>query len=456
MDLNTGLYGEHAGFINALMLGDSFFVDKKTTYDFTRAGVLHILAASGTHVAIIAAIPMLLFSLIRLPKKYAYLITSAILVIYFYMTCMPVSLLRACVMFWTLTAFRVAGRQNDTLNALYLSALIILLLHPYDLYSLGFQLSYGATFGVIVLQKRFRMALPDLPFRMSDSISLTLAAQVSVLPVLCLTLGELNLTGIISNIVLVPGTGIAFLGAIGCDILALISPSAGLHAAQVIDLLLKGNILAAHSFARLPGHFLTPAAPLWLLLPYMALCVPLFIRRIRPAFATPFLAAAIAGSFIPLWISHYHTQTASVAVLSSLQNRALYHKGENALLRGGIRSVGERNAVKNIIREEGYCATSLYLDDFSTESLRETAAFVRNTPVTEVVIANGIPLDNRSLSLFDALETDGVTPVFERKTNSKSDCLNPTHVYLMKDMCEVLMASGKKGSLPPHTAVRYL
>jgi ComEC/Rec2-related protein len=452
---NMNLYGEkNGGVINALMLGDSYFVDKTTTYEFTRAGVLHILAASGTHVAIIAAIPLFLLPLLRIPKKAIYLATSAILLLYFYMTCMPVSLLRACLMFWAISAVQIAGRKGDTLNALYLSAAAILILHPHELYSLGFQLSYGATFGVILFLRRFRSALPRLPFKISESIAMTLAAQIAVLPILCCSIGELNLTGLLSNIVLVPGMGLALLGSIACDSLSLLSASAGTFAAHWISLFMDGTLFAANQAARLPGHFLLPEAPLWLFIPYLALCVPLILRKTRPAVAGACIAAAVCGSFIPLTLSKPGA-SAELSVLEKNPQRALYRDGEKALLRGGVRTPQERDTIRTSIRSGGYCIASLYMDDFSPASLKETAALVKNTPIREVVLAEGVPIDGRIMPLLEALDTDGISPVFERR--AKNSCQHAPTVYPMKERCEAALKDAQKPMEGrPRTAIRYL
>ena len=440
--LNTALYGErNGGVISALMLGDSFFADKSTTYDFTRAGVLHILAASGTHVAIVAAIPMLLFALIRLPKKGAYLATSFVLAAYFCVTCMPVSLLRACVMFWIIAAVRLFGRTQDSLNALYLSAAVILVLYPYDLFSLGFQLSYGATFGVILFLDRFRAALPKLPLKTSDSIAMTLAAQIAVLPALCATIGELNLTGLLSNIVLVPLTGFIFIGAIACDCLAVVCHSAAAFAAQGLTLAMDANLHLAHQFARMPGHFITADFPLWLLLPYAALCVPLVLSRQRRLIAGACIVTAVIASAVPLAISG-RQKPAALSPVGQDGGRALYREGEKSLVYGGVRTPEERDAVRRELRAHGYTETSVYLSDFSSESLRETSMLVRSLPVREVVLAEGLPADGRLLPLLEAFEADGITPVFERA--GKNSCHSSSGVYLMKTRCEAALEASRR------------
>jgi ComEC/Rec2-related protein len=437
--LNEKLYDKKtSGVINALMLGDSYFVDKHITYDFTRAGVLHILAASGTHIVIIAAIPLFLFSLLKIPSSLSYTATSLMLAAYYYLTCMPVSLLRACVMFWIITLCKLLKKKNDTLNALYFSASVILLLHPYELFALGFQLSYGATFGVIVFQKRFRRALPNLPFRISDSLAMTFSAQVAVLPILCASIGDLNFTGIVSNIFLIPGTGLVFLASIIIDFLTLIIPVAGSTAAHAVTNFMQFNLSAAHILARLPGHFPAPNAPFWLIIPYAFLCIPILMRKLPTWKAGSCITASILCIFIPLMLMT-SSPAQQISIIAKAEKRVLVTKGDSALIYGSVRSKKECDDIKKTLRKRGYCSASLYICDFSSDSLRETAALIRSMPVETVIISANMPLDSRSIPLLDALEIDGIRPVFEREPHLKNDCQYAAKVYEMKCFCESVL-----------------
>ncbi|MGL4369272.1 MAG: ComEC/Rec2 family competence protein, partial [Spirochaetota bacterium] len=451
---NSSLYGEKTGgVINALMLGDSAFVDKMTTYDFTRAGVLHILAASGMHVAVIAAIPLFLLSLCGLPKALSFSVTSVILAAYYYLTCMPVSLLRACVMFWILTAGILMRREKIVINALYLSAAVIVCICPWELYSLGFQLSYGATWGILLFQKQIFRVIPRIRLGISDSVALTLSAQLFVLPLLLASLNELNFTGLMSNIILVPGTTAGFFAAIGTDIVSIVWPAGGYAAAGAVSYFFELNLRAAHFFAQLPGHFSSVDAPWRLIIPYLMMWIPVCIKKIPRAAGTAALCAGIILSFVPLTLAR-NTPESEIALISSGGKNAVFYAGKKAFLYGGVRTAEEKNAAGSFAKEKGYCTVSVYINDFSPGSLRETAAFIRSNPVENVIIADGFPLDRRSSTLFDAVDRDGIKPVFIREAKAKSDCQYAQEIYYMKCRCESALSVKKTGEKGFRTLLR--
>lgn len=133
-----------AGFIVALLFGDRSFITPEVKESFSDAGVAHVLALSGMHVAIIMGIilvilfPMKLAGLHRLRYMTALLILWA----YAFFSGMAPSTVRACIMTTFVIAALSIQRKNASANALLASAFIILLFNPYALFDVGMQLSF--------------------------------------------------------------------------------------------------------------------------------------------------------------------------------------------------------------------------------------------------------------------------------------------------------------------------
>ncbi len=137
----------------ALLLGDKSMLSTATKKDFSNAGVMHILAVSGLHVGIV------MFLLMFLLGKFSHFIskpTSVVVCIFFVwlyacITGFSPSVVRAALMFSLVLIAQLSGRGASTVNVLFFSAFVVLLFDPLIMYDVGFQLSYAAVFGIVLL-----------------------------------------------------------------------------------------------------------------------------------------------------------------------------------------------------------------------------------------------------------------------------------------------------------------
>jgi competence protein ComEC len=137
----------------ALLLGDKSMLSTATKKDFSNAGVMHILAVSGLHVGIV------MFLLMFLLGKFSRFIskpTSVVVCIFFVwlyacITGFSPSVVRAALMFSLVLIAQLSGRGASTVNVLFFSAFVVLLFDPLIMYDVGFQLSYAAVFGIVLL-----------------------------------------------------------------------------------------------------------------------------------------------------------------------------------------------------------------------------------------------------------------------------------------------------------------
>lgn len=142
---------ERAGVMCALLLGDKTELDKEIKELYKRNGILHIMSISSLHITILG---MSLYRGIRrlgVPIVIAAAIGGCVLLFYGMMTGFSVSAIRAIGMYLIRMLGEIIGRTYDTLTALGLMALIMVLANPYRLNNAGFLLSFGAVFGMEVL-----------------------------------------------------------------------------------------------------------------------------------------------------------------------------------------------------------------------------------------------------------------------------------------------------------------
>ncbi|MEB2784868.1 ComEC/Rec2 family competence protein [Algoriphagus persicinus] len=139
----------------ALLLGQKKELDPTIREAYTQAGVMHILAVSGLHVGIIYALFILILKPLKLKKEKARLyLLSVILVIWLYafLTGLSPSVVRASTMFSLLTLGQMRERRPSIYNILAFSAILMITTNPDVVFEVGFQLSYLAVLGIVMIQ----------------------------------------------------------------------------------------------------------------------------------------------------------------------------------------------------------------------------------------------------------------------------------------------------------------
>lgn len=195
----------------ALLLGQKKNLDKEVSDAYATAGAMHILAVSGLHVGIIYGFFFLFVKPFRLPVSKRVLYLSLIILLiwgYAMLTGMSPSVMRAATMFSLMALAQMKSRSPSIFNAIALSALILLVLDPFLIYSVGFQLSYIALLGILVIQPLLvRLWLP--PNRFLEYVwqisTVGIAAQLATFPISAYYFHIFPTYFILSNLVAIPG-----------------------------------------------------------------------------------------------------------------------------------------------------------------------------------------------------------------------------------------------------------
>jgi len=223
----------------AIYFGDTSYLEKRTIMHFRDAGTLHLLAASGMNIALAASIPMLLLIPLGTGRRKALFISAAVTVFYLLITDMPVSLVRASAMYMFMIAGFFLSREKNSFNSLYLAGSIIILLMPWELYNPGFQLSFGATAGILFFYNRYRESTNNLPAPVSRSLAVTFAAQLAAYPLIYLHMNQFNPAGFITNLIEIPLITVITLLSLVILGISLISPVTATLSAVPVSLLSK-------------------------------------------------------------------------------------------------------------------------------------------------------------------------------------------------------------------------
>ncbi len=201
---------DELGIAEALLIGYTNDLDKDLVQAYSNTGVVHIIAISGMHLALIYVLLVWLFAKIPLINK------SKLLQLVFILSCLWLfsiltgaspSVLRAAVMFSFIAVGKTYFKQASIYNSLAASAFVLLCYNPYYLWAVGFQLSYLAVLGIVIFQKPMYNCFYIKNKWLSKTwqlISVSTAAQLLTFPVCIYYFHQFPNLFLISNLIAVP------------------------------------------------------------------------------------------------------------------------------------------------------------------------------------------------------------------------------------------------------------
>ena len=196
--INQNLSPPQSSILAAILLGDKRQISDEWKEKLNYAGVRHLTAVSGMHVAILTAILMSVLIALGFWRQQAFYFTIVLIVLFIIMTGLQPSAVRAGIMGGLFLFAHYLGRGNLSDRTVVFAASFMLVQNPLLLrLDVGFQLSFLAMMGIIYF-------LPYLQKYFGKILAMTLSAQIFTLPVLIYNFGYISLAAPLSNILIVP------------------------------------------------------------------------------------------------------------------------------------------------------------------------------------------------------------------------------------------------------------
>jgi len=210
----------------ALVLGERHDISNNIRDHFSRTGLSHALAVSGLHVGMVAwaaffALKWLMLRSYRLAlavdvQKWSAFFTFFPVTAYALLAGFQVSAQRALVMVAVFLFSLIVGRSRDIWSTLSLAGILVLVLDPHAIFSISFQLSFGAVTGILLLGPVLmglasKKKLPRIIVYLWGIASATISATVFLLPVTSFYFNQVSLVSIPANLIAVPILGVLVL-----------------------------------------------------------------------------------------------------------------------------------------------------------------------------------------------------------------------------------------------------
>lgn len=257
------------GIVKAILLGDRTELHPSVRQEFAVTGVAHILAVSGFHVGIIAGLLFWMFSFIR-NHYFKFILIAISLFGYIYLVDFQPSAVRAGIMILLFLFAYLIQRKPNPINIIATTILLVALVHPASLYSVGFQMSIAAISGIFLLYKPIKNFLDNrlnfqknpIVSRIGNSLAVSLSASIVVSPIVAFYFGIYSIISPLANLIVIPFMMFGQLFGIAALVSSYLIPQLGQIFASTSQLSIEIASYITHhssqlSFAYISGESVT-------------------------------------------------------------------------------------------------------------------------------------------------------------------------------------------------------
>ncbi len=329
-----------AGFVTAMLTGDKSGMSETDETAIAEAGLSHLFAVSGLHCTFLVTLLGLLIPPTR--RRLFAVCAMAALAFYALMTGLSPSIVRSCVMLLFVLTAPLVRRDSDGLTSLGAALLVILLCNPYAAAGISLQLSFAATAGILLLGQRLyrRMTKAETTNGLlrkgwcflAASISSSLGALVFTIPLTAYYFNIFTLLSPLSNLLVVPAAGWAFMAAFVTVLLSFLWLPGAQLVGWLVWLLVRYALWVARTVMSVPGHALYLAnryLKYWLTYAYVIFGACCLSRGRRKYVLAGVLAALTLALTVWLGAQEYRCGDLGVMALDVGQGESVILYSEN-------------------------------------------------------------------------------------------------------------------------------
>ncbi|MCL2597016.1 MAG: ComEC family competence protein [Paludibacter sp.] len=325
---NLGLSGDEFAIVAALTLGYTDEIAPELSKQYSASGAVHILSVSGLHVAIVYGFLMFILGLFLKDKRWKKIVKSLLIIIclwaYATLTGLSPSVMRAAFMCSVVAAALCFDRKSKILNSIFLSAFVLLLVNPNNLFNIGFQLSYAAVISIVIFAVPANNLLKTknkVIIFVIDTFIVSVAAQLGTVPFTIYYFHAFPTWFLLTNLIAIPLSTLIIYVAITTLAFSAVPVLSTILASllQVLLLALNGSI---RFIFELPMSVLSLSwnfEQMWLLVLSITFAyIFYYSKKFLPALLT--LCCILSVFFINLKIKYQTLNSQKVVVYSAQKN----------------------------------------------------------------------------------------------------------------------------------------
>ncbi len=218
---------------------------------FRDSGTLHLLAVSGSNVALILIFITFVIRPFKWSRHRRAIILLLVILVFAELSYEEPSVIRASVMAALVIAAQLIQRRYDLNNVIACAAVMILLVSPGQLYDVGFRLSFVTAWGLIFILPKLDRLFDRYHNRrwyrwLMFPLMVSVVAQVVSTPVIAYHFGQVPAISVLANLVIVPLVSVSVIGILILLVADLIWPLLGIFAGSLLNLLLGSVVQTLH------------------------------------------------------------------------------------------------------------------------------------------------------------------------------------------------------------------
>ena len=271
-----------SGLLAGILFGQKSALDDDWEDTFRIVGLMHIVVLSGYNVSLVIQIFTKLLAF--LPGNIRAILAVISIAGFALLVGAGPTVIRASIMAVFIVLADLLGARYNITRALFIAGIIMVMWNPMILYfDISFQLSFLATYGLIVLSPKIEQWLHFLPkfLAIRDSAVATISAQIMVLPLIVYSIGELSLISPVVNVLVLFAVPVAMLTGFITALLGLLISFLAPVFGFVTSYLLNYQLWVVEVFANLPFSHLTIPPFHWIITLGLYGCIFWWIRKIK-------------------------------------------------------------------------------------------------------------------------------------------------------------------------------
>ncbi len=267
-----------ASLCKTMMMGERDGLSDAVKDTFRSCGIYHVLAVSGLHMSVLTGAMLLLLRLLRCPRRWRSSVIMVVVVLFMALCDFSPSVTRSGIMMLMMLSSTLFRRRAEGLNSLGLAATLMLMVDPFAIYDVGWQLSFAATLGLLcigpVWDREITARADRLPRPVAavvkpitTAVGVTVCATVATMPITAFWYGELSTVTLIGNLVLVQPIGLVLILSFVGVLVAGIHPWLSSTVFSAVEWLTRLIYAVAQRLSSVPWSVIwsgEPAQILWL------------------------------------------------------------------------------------------------------------------------------------------------------------------------------------------------
>ena len=366
----SSLSGDSAALLESLILGNRENLSSEKYNNLKAAGVTHIICVSGLHLSLWCALMMFIFNKTGLPKRLQSLLTIPFILLFMLMAALTPSVVRSGIMVIIMLLGKALWKRSDSLNSLGIALTVMAVINPYSMGAVGLELSALSTLGLILYSTYTENKRSRFSF-----ILTTVFAVLFTAPVTMTAFGTLNLTALISNVLVVFAAEICMVSGFAGAMLSFILPlkfniGASLSALMAKYIFFITEKLSSFSFLSFEVGERDTYLILFFFFLFLALCFFVFAssknyKKAAPLAVTLSALLLFGSTALVSFIDEGKTYVRAIDCGNSIA-LSLKNKEDLVLIGTGDGASSSLSAITAALSNAGNVKTALLLPDSTT------------------------------------------------------------------------------------------